>query len=161
MTATVERRALEIVVRDLKTNQDLRSVMAIEEASFVTPWTEDDFKRVLKAKAKCVVLAESARKVIGYMALEVLPKSFCVLSMAVHPDYRRKGVGTRLLGWLCDQLKLMSKGKVAIEVRETNLGMQLFLRNCRFHATEVLRDYYEDTGEDGYRFERLAIIEDV
>jgi ribosomal-protein-alanine N-acetyltransferase len=39
---------------------------------------------------------------------------------------------------------------VTLAVRESNLGAQLFFRMRGFRAVKVLRNYYEDSGEDAY-----------
>jgi ribosomal-protein-alanine N-acetyltransferase len=37
-----------------------------------------------------------------------------------------------------------------LEVRETNLPAQLFVRSLGFRATSVLKDFYQDSTEDAY-----------
>src|SRR5690606_20489579 len=53
------------------------------------------------------------------------------------------------------------RSRLVLEVRETNFAAQMFFRTQRFRATELLRDFYDDSAEDAYRMEyrhdRVAI----
>ena len=46
--------------------------------------------------------------------------------------------------------------KVTLAVRERNLAAQMFFRAHGSQATRLLRDYYEDSGEDAYQMELKA-----
>ncbi len=41
-------------------------------------------------------------------------------------------------------------------MRERNLPAQMFFRGHGFQATKLLRNYYEDSGEDAYQMELRA-----
>lgn len=156
MSSSVSHQPAQLSLRDMEP-RDLRSILKIERSSFEEPWSEDDFYRTLSQKHRVgIVAVASKRTVVGYLIAESMTKSFQVLNMAVSPTYRGRGVGRVMLGWLCDQLVKSSRDKVRVEVRETNLPMQLFLRRVGFLATEVLRSYYPDTKEDAFQFEKMA-----
>lgn len=144
----------DLVVRDFK-SRDVPDVLAIEGATFRNPLTEKDFRRFLrKDSTKFAVVAVCRGQVVGYLLLDARPQRLEVDGFAVHPGYRRRGVGRRLMGWLTDQLKQTSYERAELTLRETNLVAQLFLRSCRFRATGVIRGYYdEDTKEDAFLFE--------
>ena len=48
------------------------------------------------------------------------------------------------------------RGRIVLEVRETNLPAQLFFRSLGFRATSVLKDFYEDSTEDAYLMQYVA-----
>jgi len=73
-----------------------------------------------------------------------------VISIAVAPEYRRRGIGKRLL---CTALRLMATGKVSevfLEVRVSNAPALHLYKSAGFEVAEFLKSYYSD-GEDGYR----------
>lgn len=72
----------------------------------------------------------------------------------MHPDFRRMGVGASMLQKLKDKLSFERRTRACLEVRETNLPMQLMLRSQGFRAMKVIRNCYDrdETTEDGYRF---------
>ena len=80
---------------------------------------------------------------------ELHKKRLHLLSMAVLPEFRGRGVGRTLVEQLIGKLSLQ-RNKLSLEVRETNLGAQLFFRRLGFNAISVLRDFYEETSEDAY-----------
>jgi ribosomal-protein-alanine N-acetyltransferase len=54
---------------------------------------------------------------------------------------------------LIGKLSSHRRSRVTLAVRERNLAAQLFFRAQDFRATRVLRNYYEDSGEDAFQME--------
>src|SRR4029077_3038708 len=80
-----------------------------------------------------------------------------ILNFAVSPACRRSQVGAQMVAKLISKLSSHRRTRITLEVRETNLGAQLFFRAQGFRAVRVLRAYYEDSGEDAFLMEyRLA-----
>jgi ribosomal-protein-alanine N-acetyltransferase len=48
------------------------------------------------------------------------------------------------------------RSRIVLEVRETNLPAQLFIRSLGFRAISVLKDFYQDTTEDAYLMHFVA-----
>ena len=57
---------------------------------------------------------------------------------------------TQMMEKLAGKLTPDRRGRIALEVRETNLPAQLFFRSLGFRATTVLKDFYQDSTEDAY-----------
>ncbi len=51
---------------------------------------------------------------------------------------------------LIGKLSSQRRTGITLEVRETNLGAQIFFRQSGFQATNVLREFYDDSTEDAY-----------
>ena len=77
-------------------------------------------------------------------------KKIRILNLAVDPEFRRQGVGTFMAKKLINKLSPEKRKDIITIVRETNLPAQLFFKNQRFRATEILRNHYERSDEDGY-----------
>jgi ribosomal-protein-alanine N-acetyltransferase len=73
-----------------------------------------------------------------------------ILNFAVHPQFRRHGVGEQMVRKLASKLSSQRRSRIMLEVRETNLPAQLFFRQLGFKAISLLREFYEDTPEDAY-----------
>jgi ribosomal-protein-alanine N-acetyltransferase len=129
---------------------DLPQVLAIEETSFEFPWSDEEFRRCLRQQNCIGLVAESNHRVLGYVFYEIDRTQFHVLNLAVHPEYRRRGVGKTLVQKLIGKLAPGGRTRIQLEVRETNLAAQLFFRSMGFRATAILRNFYEDTVEDAY-----------
>ncbi len=91
--------------------------------------------------------------ILGYMVYALQKKEINVLNIAVHPQYRRLGIATRMVSTLIDKLSLQRRSKIDLLLREKNFGAQLFFRAQGFRATSVVRGYYEDLDEDAYAME--------
>jgi ribosomal-protein-alanine N-acetyltransferase len=130
--------------------RDMPEVLAIEEDSFEFPWYEDDFLRCLRQRNCIGMVAEASERIMGFMVYELHKNRLHVLNFAVHPQYRRRGIGTQMARKLIGKLSFDRRSRILLEIRETNLPAQLFFRSLGFRAVSVLRGFYEDTPEDAY-----------
>lgn len=130
--------------------RDMPEVLRAEQDSFEYSWTEEDFLKCLRQRNCIGMVAESGDKVVGFMIYELHKSKLHVLNFAVHPDYRRTGVGRQMVAKLIGKLSSHRRTKITLAVRETNLPAQLFFKTLDFRAIKVLRSYYEDSGEDAF-----------
>jgi ribosomal-protein-alanine N-acetyltransferase len=130
--------------------RDMPEVLAIEHASFEYPWCEEEFLRVLRQRNCIGMVAEHGERIVGFMIYELHRSKIHLLDFATHSDFRRRGVGRQMIAKLVGKLSSQRRNRIALQVRETNLPAQLFYRVVGFRATEVEREHYADTGEDGY-----------
>jgi [ribosomal protein S18]-alanine N-acetyltransferase len=133
--------------------RDLPDVMAIETASFDYTWTDDDFLRCLRQRNCIGMVAERGNEIVGFMVYELHRTRLHVLNFAVAPLSRRTGVGRHMVGKLVYKLCSHRRLKITLAVREGNTPAHMFFRAQRFAAAKVLRNYYEDSGEDAYQME--------
>lgn len=130
--------------------RDMAEVLEIESRSFEFSWLEEDFIRCLRQRNCIGMVAEHNEQVAGFMIYELHRNRLHVLNFAVHPDFRRRGVGKQMIRKLVGKLAPQRRNRILLEVRETNLAAQLFFRSLNFRAISLLRDFYEDTTEDAY-----------
>ena len=93
--------------------------------------------------------------ILGFMIYEVHKSKLHILNFAVHPEYRRCGIGCQMAEKLMSKLSINRHKRIVSEVRETNLDAQLFFRSVGFRATGVSREFFPDSGEDAYVMEYL------
>lgn len=135
---------------------DVTAALEIEAQAFEFPWSEDDFRRTLRLRNAIGVGAELGAdgRLAGYVVYELQRRRYRMLNLAVAAAWRGRGIGAALVGRL--QAKLTPiRERIALEVCETNLDAQLFLRAIGFRATGVLRDHYPDFDGDAIAFEYL------
>ena len=77
--------------------RDMPEVLAIEHASFEFPWCEEEFLRVLRQRNCIGMVAEHGERVVGFMIYELHKNRLHVLDFAVHPEFRRQGVGRQMV----------------------------------------------------------------
>ena len=130
--------------------RDMPEVLAIEHAGYDYPWCEEEFLRVLRQRNCIGMVAEYGERVVGFMIYELHKNRLNVLNFAVHPEFRRSGVGRQMAAKLVGKLSSHRRTKILLHVRETNLAAQFFFRDQGFRALEVSREHFPDTGEDAY-----------
>jgi [ribosomal protein S18]-alanine N-acetyltransferase len=140
--------------------RDMPEVLQIEQDSFDYSWTEEDFLRCLRQRNCIGMVAEHGEKVVGFMIYELHKNKLHILNFAVCPAFRRIGIGGQMISKLVGKLSSHRRTKITLAVRETNLNAQVFFRTQEFKALKVLRNYYEDSGEDAYLMQ-FRIAEDA
>ena len=146
---TFEGSALGVHVRWM-IRRDMPEVITIEREAFEFPWSEEDFTRCLRQRNCIGMVAEMADSVVAFMIYELHRTKLHMLNFAVLRSHRRLGVGSRMMEKLMAKLTPDRRGRIMLEVRETNLPAQLFFRSLGFRATSVLKDFYQDSTEDAY-----------
>ena len=137
----------EFVVERM-TLEDLDQVMEIEEASFPTPWPRRIFEGEVGSPRTFTRVMKIEGRVIGYIIAWMVYDEVHVLNLAVHPDYRKRGIGETLLrGCLMHFLRRGAKFAL-LEVRRSNEEAKRLYEKLGFKQMGVRRRYYADTGED-------------
>src|SRR5262245_26329943 len=133
--------------------RDMPEILQTEQLSFEYASTEEDFLRCLRQRNCIGMVAEHGEKVVGFMIYELHKNKLHILNFAVHPAWRRMGVGAQMVAKLISKLSSHRRTRITLEVRETNLCAQQFFKKQEFRAVRVLRAFYEDSGEDAYLME--------
>src|SRR5438445_105646 len=148
-TSRTEKEQVRVHIRWM-IRRDMPEVLLAEQASFEYAWTEEDFLRCLRQRNCIGMVAECGERVVGFMIYELHKSKLHVLNFAVHPTFRRQGVGQQMVAKLIGKLSSHRRTRITLAVRETNLPAQLFFKSLGFLAVRVLRGYYEDSGEDAF-----------
>ena len=130
--------------------KDLEGVMQIEKVSFPTPWSRELFEReLIMPYAKALVALEfPSNQVLGYLCFWLVAQETHILNLAVHPNRRRQGIGTRLLQWALNYCREKGAQEITLEVRRSNHKAISLYRNFHFQPQGIRPRYYSDSGED-------------
>ena len=151
-TGRTEKEQVRVHIRWM-IRRDMPEVLQTEQASFEFAWTEEDFLRCLRQRNCIGMVAEQGEKVVGFMIYELHKAKLHILNFAVAPSHRRTGIGAQMITKLIGKLSSHRRTKITLAVRERNLPAQVFFRTQEFRAVKVLRNYYEDSGEDAFLME--------
>jgi ribosomal-protein-alanine N-acetyltransferase len=130
------------------TRVDLDEVMAIERSSFTYPWSARFFLQEIAAQCARPIVAEINGRIVGYILFWILPDAVDIHNIAVHPDYRRQGIGRQLLDQAITSARTRASLRVTLEVRKSNLSAQKLYESQGFAVTGMRKGYYSDDGED-------------
>lgn len=133
--------------------RDMPEVLDIEHQCFEFPWSDQNFIDFLRKRNGMNLVAEIEDRVVGFIMYELHKDRLHIRNFAVDEQFRRCGIGKSMIEKLKNKLSDQRRTHIALEVRETNVPAQLFFRRMGFRATNVLRDFYEDTTEDAYAME--------
>lgn len=154
------------------TPNDVDEMMQIEYSSFEDVMSAEGFMKYLAKKAYVGFVAFQQplgrpAEIIGYMLYKMSKTGFELVTLAVHPDQRQRGVGKALLEKLVYKLKTSRRTRIEVVVRERNLPGQKFFRAAGFKAEKCLKRHFradEDLkmeAEDGIVFGYGVPLDDV
>ena len=137
---------------------DIEEVVAIERVSFQTPWSRAAFRYELTENrvARCLV-ARSDDSVVGYLCLWEIGHEIHITNLAVHPSFRRRGIGRRLLAPVLEDGRRRGITLVLLEVRPTNAEARALYESLGFRVIGRRKGYYFDTGEDALVMEAALV----
>lgn len=136
------------------TAADIDDVMAIERASFASPWSRQFFLDELGAACAKSVLCQVEGKPVGYVIYWELPDEMDIHNVAVHPQHRRRGVGRTMLRDVMDEGARKGLRRMTLEVRKSNDAAQALYRSLGFEVCGLRKGYYSDNAEDAWVMER-------
>lgn len=149
------------VILEPMTLADLDQVVAIDRQSFPQPWSESSYRFELNQNGAAHfwvavavepqrpslldrVLRRNPRTIVGYGGLWHVVDEAHINTLAVHPDWRGRRIGERLLIGLLEDARRLGAVTATLEVRVSNQVAQNLYR--RFGFLEVGRRprYYAD-----------------
>ena len=127
---------------------DLPQVQALDELAFHNPWPPEAFRYELleNPNGHCWV-AEADGRVVGFIVCWLVVDEMHIASIAVHPDWRGKGIARRMVSTSLRDLIARGAVSATLEVRESNLPAQRLYRHFGFRQVGERKHYYADTGE--------------
>jgi ribosomal-protein-alanine N-acetyltransferase len=124
---------------------DLPEVYALEVISQPAPWPRWFFRRQLRSGASCWVL-EAGKQIVAFGIVAFVKDLAHIMNMCVAPDYRRRGLGRRIMLRLLGIARQRHCRGVWLEVRPTNRAAILLYRELGFRQKQVIEAYYPSPG---------------
>ncbi|MBS7642874.1 MAG: ribosomal protein S18-alanine N-acetyltransferase [Candidatus Bathyarchaeia archaeon] len=127
--------------------RDLDDIREVETLSFGDESYPRDLLSYLLMEGNTLIVEYNGR-VVGYISYICLGSKAHILSIAIHPGYRRMGLGGTLLREAIDDMKRLGIRKVLLEVRVDNDAAIRLYSKAGFKIHSILKGYYN--GRDGY-----------
>jgi len=139
-----------VVIREFRPD-DINKVIHIADTSLKERYEDQIFLSLYSASNTEFLVAVKDRAVVGFIC-GIFPSKIKsrILMLAVHPLYRRKGIGSSLLNTFIEKCSQSKIKKISLEVRPTNHVALNFYKNKNFKPVEFLEDFYTN-GEIGVK----------
>ena len=131
--------------------EDMESVYKLEDACFRDPYPSYFLDQLAEANPLSFLVATIRGSVVGYAVVDRLRDHNHLVSIAVHPEARRRGIGGRLLAALWAGLEVDKP--LRLEVRRSNTAAMGFYLSDGFRRVGEVEGYYGD-GEDAVLMEK-------
>jgi ribosomal-protein-alanine N-acetyltransferase len=122
---------------------DLAQIVQIEGLCFPeeTAFPPKMFAYLIRY-AVSLVACEPEKKVLGFIMGYTSGKAGAVYTLDVHPDYRRKGIGSNLLQSLGETLAQHGAQAIRLEAALDKPGAVELYRKAGYQERELVRNYY-------------------
>lgn len=134
----------------MQSPEDLDAVLAIEVASFTSPWTREMYLAELDNRgiAHCYLAREANGDPVGFCSFWRIMDEVHINNLAVASDKRRQGVGSALLRHVLREGAKSGAKRATLEVRRSNELAKTLYERYGFKVAGVRKDYYSNPVED-------------
>jgi ribosomal-protein-alanine N-acetyltransferase len=136
------------------TASDLERILEIERLCFDPPWSRQQFSSSLK---ELFFVFEEEKEILGFLVACSckIARRGIIMRIAVHPDYRGRGIATRLIAAALDKFKRMDLRCVELDVDIVKNGAIKLYEKFGFRIMRVATVDYED--EPSYFIMKLLL----
>ncbi len=123
-------------------------VADLEKLCFQDPWSEKSIASELENVLSLWLVAVEGDRVAGYVGSQTVLEETDMMNIAVHPDYRRQGVGEALVNALVYDLQKLGSRCLTLEVRASNDPAIRLYKKLGFVQIGRRPKYYRNPRED-------------
>jgi ribosomal-protein-alanine N-acetyltransferase len=122
------------------TSEDVKELAELEALCFSVPWSEKSFFEETMNPVARYFLAKEDEKIVGYGGIWLVSGEGNITNIAVHPEYRKRGIASKILEALlsvsgdCEQIFL--------EVRQSNTAAIGLYEKYGFKKYGIRKNYY-------------------
>ncbi len=130
------------------TTHHVPQIAQLEALCFSDPWSEDSVASELDNELSLWLVAVEGDRVAGYVGSQTVLGESDMMNIAVHPDFRRRGIAEQLVGALVAALKEQGSYQLTLEVRASNEPAQRLYEKLGFAQVGRRKNYYHHPKED-------------
>ena len=129
--------------------EHLREVAELEALCFGDPWSEDALKILTQAGGFGMAAITEDGRAVGYGGMLTVLDEGQITNIAVHPDFRRQGMGREILSAMIVHAQSLGVTRLSLEVRSSNVGAQTLYLQQGFEIAGTRKHFYSHPTEDG------------
>ena len=135
--------------------ENIDAVLGLENLIFTTPWSKEQYFKLMQAGICKVFGASCAKGLVAYASVSVNRSAFEleIYNIAVHPEHRRQGLAERLTVLVLEAAKALELERALLEVRESNFPARALYKKLGFKEAGRRAAYYTCPDEDAVLYE--------
>ena len=130
------------------TREDLPRLADLEKICFSTPWSQESLAAELQKENALFLAAHAEGQAVAYAGMNWVLDEGYVDNVAVHPSFRRQGLGRALMSALIQQARALDLAFLSLEVRPSNAGAIALYTSLGFREAGRRRNFYTQPAED-------------
>ena len=138
------------------TAERMTEIIAFDRFCFPTDfWRKEDWEDLLHDPRAVYYGLLDDGKIVGDVFIynwEGEKDYVKIMNLAVHPDYRGRGLAHMLLNHVTVQMEELDMKRFCGETRASNQAMQKVFENCGYVLHIVEENYYENPSESAYKY---------
>jgi ribosomal-protein-alanine N-acetyltransferase len=125
------------------TPRDADAVARLHAASFYRGWPRQDIEAyIIDPDTPTLVVCDARRKVVGFAMLRILGDDVELMTIAVEPKYRGKGLGQALMRACFEDLLMTPARRMVLEVAADNPAAIRLYQKLGFTKLSERKGYY-------------------
>ena len=133
---------------ELMTADHVPQIAELEKICFNDPWSEKSIASELDNRLSLWLVAMDGDRVAGYVGSQSVLGETDMMNIAVHPDFRRRGIAEELVVKLVEELKVRGNHSLMLEVRVSNDPARKLYDKMGFQQVGLRKNYYRNPKED-------------
>ena len=133
---------------ELMTADHVPQIAELEKICFNDPWSEKSIASELDNRLSLWLVAMDGDRVTGYVGSQSVLGETDMMNIAVHPDFRRRGIAEELVVKLVEELKVRGNHSLMLEVRISNDPARKLYDKMGFQQVGLRKNYYRNPKED-------------
>ena len=130
------------------TADHVSQVAELEKICFSDPWSENSIAYELTNPLSLWLVAVEDERVAGYVGSQSVMGESDMMNVAVHPDFRRRGIAEQLVTELIALLADKGNHSLTLEVRASNAPAISLYEKLGFAQIGLRKNYYRNPKED-------------
>ena len=123
-------------------------IAELEKLCFSDPWSEKSIETELSCRLSVWLVALEGEQVVGYVGSQTVIDESDMMNIAVHPDFRRRGIAEALVADLEAALRQRGSRALTLEVRDSNAPAIALYEKLGFAQVGLRKNYYRNPKED-------------
>lgn len=138
-------------------NSHIKTLAEVETVCFSSPWSAESLTEELENPMAHFLVAQLDEEITGYIGVQEVLGECNITSIAVLPDFRRKGIGQALLSAAEAGAKARSCGFITLEVRKSNVEAIALYEKNGFEIAGERKNFYTKPQENALIMTKIFI----